>query len=1078
MLKRLQRIFLRMWFVSRVIVAYVLIMALPIGALAAARQSDLGWRGSIGLAVAVWPFVILSWMAIRLLGKALRSLWRYWPFRLAAWCCWGFAVYELAEWNIRTSEEYALYAIAAEAVATMALGFASFIDAPSGAVERFFIRLRLLVPEKMDVALRVLHWVSWLSCIALIDRWLYQAVDRWLWNNWLTIPWGPFQAYRIPLASLPSAAFTVAAILARPPQFRRGRPRRVLRLRKVPMDLGEFGFWIFGQWALYVLVRERLFVPETLPDGRRVEAGERFAFGRAFWTGAALAVLLSVSVVSGMTERFASGLPGDLSAVERWQPVVSTNVYDRTGQLMCVFTLEDRKYAPLSGIPKHVQAAFTAAEDKDFDGHYGIDVAGIVRAGVINVSSGRTRQGASTITQQVIKLLVLKDTRRSYTRKLAEILLAVELERRMTRTYGREGAKDMIRGIYLNYVYLGGNAAGVEAASRRYFDKGVKDITIAEAAMLAGLPKAPSRDSPETHFDRAKVRQRYVLGRMFERGDISRAERDAALAEKIAVVHRIYPLNETAAPYACEHVRKWAKAAYGNDAIYKHGYEIRTTFDLVMQQEAQKAVRYGLLDLERRIGFSGPEGHDGTAGERCDAPAETVIDEMVEANARVIRRAGENVTLCVRGNVVPLDPEDAARVIRWERADHGRALAVGDLLTVRLVTRMVAKGVAKRFALTARRTGDPDADGKGRDGRPVNPLQAALVAIDLPNGEVRAIVGGYDWHESRFDFATQARRQVGSSVKPYVYGTGLMALPDLTVLSRVHDGPICVSTATGQWCPKNYTNGHMQSYYGDVDLGTALALSLNSVSVRLVLKTGIGPVVDTMRRLGIRSKIVPVFPLAVGTPELTLLEHGAGIASILSNGRALTSQTEDGVPGRFIARVTEQVVGPDGKLVSRVVYAQPPPDEAQAMPSGDAYAVTYLMKGVVESGTGGLAKTLLRPFAGKTGTTNDFRDAWFMGGSADLGVFVHVGRDRPNRIANEATGGAIALPIAVAFMRAVAPVTEDAPARDFPIPDDVTLVYRGERRGGVPALIPFQRGKVPASYLHDRKLSFGNGRFE
>ena len=1072
MLKWLKRLPARAWFVLRVVTAYVLILALPIATLMAAPHLGAPLWLAVGLAFLVDPAVILLWLLWRLcaalIARTGRFLWKYRPFRWSAWSLYAAGAAALAAWNLRVSGEYAAYALAAEAVGLLAFHLALFIARPPLAVERLFVRLRLLAPASWNGALRVLHWLAWLAVIALVDRWLYRAVDAWLWGNWLTIPWDPIESYAIPLAAIAPALFTVAALLARPPQLRRARPRWVLRLEKVPIERGERSFRVFGHVPLYLLKRERRMVPLTLPDGRAGEAGERFVVGRMVWTGTAFVALLSVCAFSYEAERFTAGLPDDLSAIEAYQPVVSTRVFDRNGRLMCSFTLEDRVYTPLADIPPYVQDAFKAAEDKNFDLHDGIDPNGIIRAGLANLKSGSARQGASTLDQQVIKQIVLKDTSKSVTRKLSEIFLAVKLERQLTAKYGRKGAKDKILEVYLNYVYLGENAAGVEAASRRYFGKSVKNLTLAQAAMLAGLPKAPSEDSPDTHFDRAKVRQRYVLGRMLELGAITAAQRDAALAEDIVIVRRPYQLNATAAPFACEYVRKWAEKTYGYETVYKHGLDITTTFDLDMQEKAQAAVRYGLLDLERRLGFAGPEGHDAAMSGSCDGPAGQVADNAIEANARVIERKGAAITLCVRGNRLPLDQDDAQRVIRWEQAKPGRALVVGDLLTIRVETRDDGKKGTKRFALTARRTGGTDHP---------EALQSALVAIEPATGEIRAIVGSYDWNESQYDNATQARRQTGSSIKPYIYLTALMS--GRSVVSHVLDAPICLSTASGKWCPKNYMNARMSSaYYGDVDLVTALAKSLNSVSVRLLLEVGLDKALGTVRALGIQSPIERVFPMAVGAPELTLLEHTAGYASILSNGAALPSQTPGGPRGRFVTKVTENVRDPSGGLSLRTLYEAPPVPVAQAVPSGDAYAMTHLMKGVVEFGTGQRAKRLRRPVAGKTGTTNSFRDAWFMGGSADLMVGVWVGRKKPVPIAHEATGGVVALPIWEGFMEAAHQVTADSPARDFPIPDDITLVYHGERRDGLPVMIPFQRGKMPKTYLSAPEAVFGQGAFE
>lgn len=1061
----------------RVLIAWMLIAAPPLIIFILARRFALDEDRALIAAVGILPALAIVWYLGRGLGKlgaiAGGFLWK------RRWFRYGFlaSVFGVGlagtVWIVRASGELAWIALIFEGAGVAALAAAIALAAtPPERLAAFAARVRMRVPLWLNRPLRATRVLLWFAGIALVDLWLYAAVVRRLGENWIELPWAPVEGFRVALALLPPIVFTVAALFARPPYLRRAPPRWVWRLWEVSDERREQSRKMFGRIPHVSLGRVRKMVSTVMWDGRRAEVGERFVVWRMLCVGTAFVTAGSVLALSIAADRFTAGLPSDLSSVEAYQPVVSTRAFDRTGRLMCTFTLENRVYVPLADVPKHVQDAFKAAEDKSFDEHDGIDPNGIIRAGLVNFQSGRSRQGASTLDQQVIKQIVLKDSSKSYVRKLSEILLAVRLEDQMTAKYGREGAKAKILEVYLNHVYLGKNAYGVEAAAETYFGKSVKELTLAEASILAGLPKAPSDDSPDGHFDRAKARQRYVLARMLENGTATQAEVAEALAENIVIVRRPHQLNATAAPFDCENVRKWAESTFGYDAVYKRGLDITTTFDLALQEKAQAAVRYGLLDLERRLGFAGPEGRDEAAGDRCDGPEEHLLDNAVEANARVIARAGTSITLCLRGNRLPLDPDDADRVVKWERAKPGRALSVGALLTVRIETRKEGSG-EKRYALTARRTGGPEHP---------EALQAALVAIDPGTGEIRAIVGSYNWNESQYDNATQAHRQTGSSIKPYIYLTALMG--GETVVSTVLDAPICLQTATGKWCPSNYSNAHMsRSYYGTVDMMTALAKSLNSVSVRLLVDVGLDKALATIRALGVRSPIVRVFPIAVGSPELTLLEHTAAYASILSNGRAMPVQHLSGAGGRFVTKVTERVRGDDGTVAVHVVYVADPRPERQAVPAGDAYAMTHLMKGVVEFGTGSRAKKLRRPVAGKTGTTNSFRDVWFMGGTADLTVGVWVGRKTPQPIAKEATGGSIALPIWEGFMEAAFPVPADGksfatPPRDFPIPDDVTLVDRGETRGGAPVLIPFQRGKTPDAYLTSPEADFGSGGFD
>lgn len=1075
MKQRLKRWLAEASLLMRIVVLGALVASLPAAAFAAVRHLDGSYQLAVGLAAASLPALAAAWGLVRFawwtVGCLAAWLWRFRPFRLLAWSVGLAAAVLLARKNVVSSEDLAWLGLLSEAIALAALAVALQLSSDASWLGRKLTRIHGRIPPSWSRPVRYVRPVAWIAAVVGLALWLHATGEAWLGGNWIALPWGFLEDFRIPLSMIAPAAFAAAALLAGPPYLRRAAPRWIFRISRMPPPRSDYGRRLFGRMPLYFLERVPKTVPVVLPDGRPGEAGERFVAARVAWSGLALAVVLSVGILSALADDFIAGKPQDLSGVAMYQPVVSTVVLDRRGNRMCTFTLGHRIYLPLAQIPAHVRDAFIGAEDQRFWEHDGIDPIGIARAAKSNFSDG-TNQGASTLGQQVIKQIILKDSTKSYERKLSEILLAVRLERQMASKHGRVAAKEQILEVYLNHVYLGKGLYGVEAAAQGYFGKAAKDLSLAEAAILAGLPKAPALDSPDGHFDRAKVRQRYVLGRMLDLGSVTRAQHDTALAEDVVTIRSAHQLNATAAPYACEEVRRFAEKTYGFSAVYERGLLIRTTFDLEMQEKAQAAVRYGLLDLERRLGFAGPEGRDGDAGERCDPPAQWVADNAIEPNARVIARASGTVTLCVRGNRFPLDPDDAVRIARWESAKAGRSLRIGDTFTVRMETRKDAKGQDARVALVARRTGGPGPDGRPQHGA----LQAALVAMEPSTGEIRAIVGGYDWSEIQFDIATQSRRQTGSSIKPYIYLAALMRGD--TVDTTVVDAPICLSTASGPWCPTNYTGPNtVRAYYGTVDLATALAKSLNSVSVRLLVEVGLDQVLGVMRALGIRSKIERVFPIAVGSPELTLLEHTAGYASILNNGRALPVQHSSGAPGLFITKVSESRRSFTG-VEERVLFEAAPPPARQAVPSGDAYAMTHLMKGVVESGTGTRAKRLRRPVAGKTGTTNDFRDVWFMGGTADLAVGVWVGRMTPQPIAKEATGGSIALPIWLGFMEAAVPVTDAAPARDFPIPDDVLLIDRLGRRDGVPALAPFRRGTLPERQLSAPAAAFGARPFD
>ncbi len=923
---------------------------------------------------------------------------------------------------------------------------------PPKSLTRLFGRIKL--PDWLRKTLDVLRWPLWLGGGAIVTAWIWTVYHDALGDNWLEIP-GQVKTYAafvapaailitlfflpsslpllaaliaalvcvcrqtpIPLALLPTLVFALSLVMAGRPYLWRAAPRWALGLRRVPRKERHWKYGLdFFSVGFY-----------------RKKDGRRFVFFRFLNVCVLAPTVIVTAVFSAAVDRYSGNLPKDLSAVTAYKPAVTTEVRAANGETICSFKMMNREFVDLNRVPERLRQAIRAAEDKNFDRHHGFDAIAILRAVKANRDSGETRQGASTLTQQVAKQILLTPER-SYERKIKELLLAVRIERELT--------KDRIEEIYLTQTYFGRNDYGVQAAAEDYFGKDVADLTLAESAMLAGLPKAPSIDSPDKHFARAKARQRYVLGRMVDLGYISREEMLSALDERIVLLEPRYPLNNGAAAYVCEHVRQYVQSQYGYGLVFENGLIIDTTIDPGMQRHAQAAVQYGLLDLERRLGFEGPEDHDASFNGECSAAAETVADNAVEPDARVVS-VEPAVEVCLRGNRFPLDPDDVVRVRKWEKAGGGkRRLAVGDVLTVRVETRVVKKGKLTetvRYALAARRTAGPRS------------LQAALVAVDPETGFLKAMVGGYDFAKGPFNIATQGRRQIGSSVKPYVYLTALMHGD--TVDEKVDDHRVCYETATGLWCPENYKGVNTKrQYYGPVSLSTAIALSLNSVSVQLLAKAGVDAVIRTMRSLGIVSEIKPVMPIAVGAVEITPWEHTYGYASIAANGRAMPSQPGTGLPGIFITRVTEK-----GNPVPLYEYRPEPPK--QAVPAADAYALIYLMKGVVQFGTGRRVQELRRPAAGKTGTTNDFRDAWFMGFTADLVVGVWVGRQTPWPIAPEAAeaaGGKVALPIWLGFMKAAHP---DTPPREFPVPADVVLMLDAD---GKP--VPYQRGRVPETLL-------------
>jgi penicillin-binding protein 1A len=744
-------------------------------------------------------------------------------------------------------------------------------------------------------------------------------------------------------------------------------------------------------------------------------------------------------------------LPGDLSQLLDYQPNRKSVVLSSDGEEIGAFSVENRRIVALDRMPPHVPAAFLSAEDRRFYKHKGFDLLGIARAAWTNFrSDGNIKQGGSTITQQIIKQTLLageeqigalgltpegsaKERRsRKYRRKSKELILSVRLERELT--------KAEILSIYLNHVYLGHGAYGVGAAAESYFGKEVEDLTIAEAAMLAGLVASPTKYAPHRNMQLARERQRYVLGHMRDDHYISDAEYDAALAEPIALVDES-DLNHLASPYFVEHVRQVATRRYGNRDLFRGGLTFYSTLDTRMQAAAESALRRGLEALDRKLGFRGPIGTVALAarGTWSGGPAHPITGATDETTAVAdqllpeqtygamiveLPRGGAGVTVDVGPRRLPLVDADAQGVRAFHDPRTARPVALGDLLPVRLAPDGTAAVLAQRPA-----------------------LQGSFIVMEPTTGRVLAIVGGYDWTASQFDRATQARRQVGSSIKPFIYSAALEA--GKTPVDRMTDGPFSVTTATGVWTPANYDN----KYLGDVTLMTALAFSLNTISVQLAVGVGLDRIIEIMRGFGITSPIPRHISIALGTPDLTPLEVAAGYAGIASGGRRITP--------RFFDLVTDTA----GNIVDDL--RDQPPGPQVISPEVD-YVMVNLMKGVVSRGTARWASQLGRPTAGKTGTSANYRDVWFNGFTTDLLGSVWIGRDDSTPIGDKITGGGAAVPIWLDFMQKAHPRT---PVRDFPPPPNVSFA-RVEPWSGDPTgpssdavWMPFVRGTLPAKFL-------------
>lgn len=738
---------------------------------------------------------------------------------------------------------------------------------------------------------------------------------------------------------------------------------------------------------------------------------------------AGLLLGLGAAVVSaGMLTWMSRDLPRFDKLVD-YTPKEATHVLAADGTLVATFHEELRTSVPPSDIPEVLKRAILAAEDADFYRHEGLDYRGILRAFVKNLSSGETKQGASTITQQVVKTFLLTPER-TYERKLKEIILARRLEENLT--------KDEILYLYLNQIYFGHGRYGVEEASRFYFGKSVRDLDLGEAAMIAGLPQSPNRLSPVRHPERAKQRQAYVLGRMYENGWITRGEHDRELSRKIEVADR---QTDVPGPFFIEEVRRYLVERYGNETVLTGGLRVQIPMDVDMQRAADQALRMGLVEYDTRHGYRGPLG-------KVDEAMRTLAKERAaKATARAVvdLRTGKAVEaapgLLVAGAVEQVGKDDA-RIwfgkrtatldpagFKWTGKKVGSLLSVGDLVLVEITS-------TKDGALGIRLAQEPEVEG-------------ALVALDPWTRRIKALTGGYSFERSSFDRAMQARRQPGSAFKPFVFGAALES-GRWTAASKVVDAPETFRDPwTGkEWKPRNYDRN---VFDGTLTLRDALARSKNTVAVRLISEVGVDAVVDFSRRAGITGKLPDNFTLALGTGEVSPLELANAFATLAANGAA-------GSPV-----LVEKVVSRHGDVLEEAV-GNPQP----AISPGIAYVLNELLQAVVTEGTGRRANVLGRPTAGKTGTTNDGKDGWFVGYTADLVAVSWVGFDDQRSLGRNETGGKNALPAWVEFMKAA---HAGKPVRPFPIPEGVELVTIDRETGLLAAEDAPESSKVVTAFV-------------
>lgn len=738
-----------------------------------------------------------------------------------------------------------------------------------------------------------------------------------------------------------------------------------------------------------------------------------FLFTVGFFGFLALAAVVGVGYTL-----YSDDLP-DHAALAEYEPAVMSRVHAADGTLVAEYARERRLYLPIETIPKQLINAFLSAEDKNFYRHRGIDPEGIVRAIVTNLTSGAT-QGASTITQQVAKNFLLT-SEQTYDRKIREALIALRMEATFT--------KDRILELYLNEIFLGTlvpgrNLHGVAAAALDYFDKSVHELTLAEMAYLAALPKAPNNYHPFRERENAIGRRNWVLDRMTDNGFITAEEAEIAKAEPLEVTGRRISPDLLGAGYFVEEARRAIAARYGDEALYEGGLSIRTTLDPAMQAMARKALIDGLVRYdEERGGWRGPvqtleiggpvDWGAALAGVRPLGDVRpwelAVVLEVSNSGARIGLRperavSGQIAEERVTGTISP-------EGVRWTGRSLDAALDPGDVIYVER---------------------QPGGDFRLRQ---VPQVSGAIVAMDPHTGRVHAMVGGFSYDQSEFNRATQALRQPGSSFKPFVYATALDN--GYTPSSIVLDEPISVEAGGTVWSPNNYDGRPT----GPRTLRYGIERSKNLMTVRLAQDIGMPLVVEYARRFGVVDDMLPVLSMSLGAGETTVLRMVTGYSMFVNGGKRIRSTLIDRIQDRngqtIFQHDRRECVG----CVADAWRGQDEPqlvdDREQVLDPLTAYQITSMMEGVVERGTATVVREVGKPLAGKTGTTNDAKDVWFVGFSPDLAVGVYIGFDQPRTLGANVTSGRYAAPIFRDFMQMA---LADEPATPFRVPPGIKLI--------------------------------------
>ncbi len=767
-----------------------------------------------------------------------------------------------------------------------------------------------------------------------------------------------------------------------------------------------------------------------IPVDHHEEGKRRFRWLKWLLLSLFSLILLAAFSVGGVLWYFSRDLPS-LEMLGSYEPSQATRIYSDDNRLVGQFYIEKRVFFPLTRMPKELIQAILAVEDSRFYEHGGFDYIRIIKAFLTNLENMKIRQGASTITQQLTRSLFLTPER-TMKRKLKELLLARKMETMLT--------KDEILEIYLNQIYFGHGAYGVQVAARTYFGKNVSELNLAEVAFLSGLPKAPNDYSPYRHPQKSKTRQGVVLRRMVDENFITEEQYRKAYEQDL-FFQKMVP-DEELALHFLEHIRQYLIAKYGDDAVYKGGLNVYTTLNIDMQRIANRAVKTGLRDLDKRQGYRGPLGKYDESAETTEITVQDLVPgDILEGHVTQVSDK-EGYALVQAGGVT-------GKMLMEDMAWGARRLKGSRPEDVQLFEKPKASDIVKVHDLIKVKVKKAGSEGKGTffslEQEPI--VEGAFVAIDPATGAVKALVGGYDFRRSEFNRAIVAKRQPGSAFKPIIYATAIER--GLTPASMVLDNPVVYTDEALDkvWKPENYE----EKFYGPITLREALTYSRNLATVRLLEQIGVRNVIEFAKRVGIQSPLTRDLSLALGSSGVTLTEMTSAYAVFANQGVR--------VDPTLIISVSDH----NGRgLEHRELAPQ------QVVSKETAYVVTNMMEDVIQRGTARRAKSLGRPLAGKTGTTNEFTDAWFIGFAPNLVAGVWVGFDDNRPLGDREAGGSTALPIWMTFMQES---LSRFPVTPFSIPDNIVyakidpqtglLTPPGEEKGLVEI---FVKGTEPKEY--------------